>query len=141
MDGAQRWDAAWRPGEPPSARRAWCYQTVGVAAVLYDRARLDGDEALRALATEASPRCSTSATTREQSWDAALCHGRSGVGAVAWHFADDPRLAAYAARLARRVLAEYDAGCRWATGPSTCATAARRTGRTSSTRRWVSRSF
>ncbi len=98
VDGAHRWNAVWRPGEPPSARRAWCYQTVGVAAALYDRARLDGDDALRALAADAVAAVLDARYDGEQSWDAALCHGRSGVAAVAWHFADDERLVRHAAR-------------------------------------------
>jgi hypothetical protein len=108
IEGAYRWDAVWHPAEPPSARRAWCYQTVGVAAVLYDRARLDGDDELRALAADALAAVLDERHDAEQSWDAALCHGRSGVAAIAWHFADDERLVRHAAALARRVLAEYD---------------------------------
>ncbi len=108
IDGAHRWHAAWRPDERPSARRAWCYQTVGVAAALYDRARLEHDDALRALATDAVAAVVDERFDAEQSWDAALCHGRSGVASVVWHFGADERLARYAARLARRVLAEYD---------------------------------
>ncbi len=108
VDGAHRWGAVWRADEPPSARRAWCYQTVGVAAVLYDRARLDGDGALRALAADAVAAVLEPRHDGEQSWDAALCHGRSGVAAIAWHFADDERLVEHAGALARRVLAEYD---------------------------------
>lgn len=108
VDGVYRWDAVWRPAEPPTARRAWCYQTVGIAAVLYDRARLDGDGALRALAADALAAVLDARYDAEQSWDAALCHGRSGVAAIAWHFADDERLVRHAAALARRVLAEYD---------------------------------
>lgn len=110
VEGTYRWDAVWRPAEPPSARRAWCYQTVGVAAVLYDRARLDGDDALRALAADALAAVLDERHDAEQSWDAGLCHGRSGVAAIAWHFGDDERLVRHAAALARRVLGEYDPG-------------------------------
>ena len=110
VEGAYRWDSVWRPAECPSARRAWCYQTVGVAAVLYDRARLDGDDALRALAADALAAVLDERHDASQSWDAALCHGRSGVAAIAWHFSDDPRLVRHAGALARRVLAEYDPG-------------------------------
>ncbi len=108
VEGAYRWDAVWRPAEPPSARRAWCYQTVGVAAVLYDRAQLDGDGALRALAADALAAVLDERHDTEQSWDAALCHGLSGVASIAWHFADDERLVRHAAALAQRVLAKYD---------------------------------
>ncbi len=108
VEGVHRWDGVWHPAEPPTARRAWCYQTVGIAAVLYDRARLDGDGTLRALAADALAAVLDPRYDAEQSWDAALCHGRSGVAAIAWHFADDERLVRHAAGLARRVLAEYD---------------------------------
>ncbi len=108
VDGAARWNAVWRPGEVPSVRRAWCYQTVGVAAVLYDRARLDGDDALRALAAGALRAVLDERHDGEQIWDAALCHGRSGVASIAWHVAGDDVLAEHAARLARRVLGEFD---------------------------------
>jgi hypothetical protein len=108
VEGTYRWDAVWRPDEQPSARRAWCYQTVGVAAVLYDRARLDGDDGLRELAADALAAVLDERHDAEQSWDAALCHGRSGVAAVAWHFTGDERLVRHAAALARSVLDAYD---------------------------------
>jgi Lanthionine synthetase C-like protein len=109
VDGAHRWGAVWRRDERPSARRAWCYQTLGVAAVLADRAQIAGDRALHTLATNAvaallddpepDPLC-----------DLALCHGRSGVASIAWYLAvDDARLAAHAQRLAHDVLAAFDA--------------------------------
>ena len=108
VDGVCRWNAVWRPDELPNARRAWCYQTVGVAAVLYDRGVLDGDGALCALAADAFAAVLEQRYDAEQSWDAALCHGRSGVAAIAWHFADDERFVRHAAELAKHVLGTYD---------------------------------
>lgn len=107
--GARRWDALWHPGRRPSARRAWCYQTAGVAAVLDDRARLDGDEALRALAADALAAILDDPEPEEWGWDAALCHGRGGVAALAWRFAArDARFTPHAERLALGVLDEFD---------------------------------
>jgi hypothetical protein len=109
VSGAHRWGAVWRPAERPSARRAWCYQTAGVAAVLADRARIDGDDALRALAANALAAVLDDPEPEEALWDAALCHGRSGVASIAWSFSGDERLQSHAERLARDVLDEFDA--------------------------------
>ncbi len=106
--GAHRWGAVWRPEERPSARRAWCYQTVGVAAVLADRARLEGDDVLHALAADALAAV-LDEPEPEDAWDAALCHGRGGVASIAWSFAGDARLQRHAERLARSVLDDFDA--------------------------------
>jgi len=106
VDGARRWDSHWDRGRVPPPRRAWCYQTVGVAAVLHDRALLDGDDGLRALALDA-----LRGTLREPEqlpWDDALCHGRAGVALIYARLADaDPRFGDEAARLARTVLENY----------------------------------
>lgn len=107
--GAHRWDAVWRRDERPSARRAWCYQTAGVAAVLADRARLDGDGALCALAADALAAVLDDPEPDAARWDAALCHGRAGVASIAWSFSGDARLLRHAERLARGVLDEFDA--------------------------------
>jgi hypothetical protein len=99
----------WRAAERPSARRAWCYQTVGVAAVLADRAQLDGDGALRALAADALAGVLDDPEPEQGRWDDALCHGRAGVASIAWRFAgDDARFARHAERLARTVLGDFD---------------------------------
>jgi hypothetical protein len=109
VGGAHRWGAVWRAAERPSARRAWCYQTVGVAAVLGDRARLDGDGALRALASSALAGVLDDPEPELGRWDDALCHGRAGVASIAWRFAgDDARFVRHAERLARTVLANFD---------------------------------
>ncbi|HWT04964.1 MAG TPA: lanthionine synthetase LanC family protein, partial [Xanthomonadales bacterium] len=109
VDGAHRWGAVWRAAERPSARRAWCYQTVGVAAVLADRARLDGDDALRALAAHALAGVLDDPAPELGRWDDALCHGRAGVATIAWRFtAGDARFAARAKTLAREVLDHFD---------------------------------
>jgi hypothetical protein len=109
VGGAHRWGAVWRAAERPSARRAWCYQTVGVAAVLDDRARLDGDDALRALAANALAAVLDDPEPEEDRWDAALCHGRAGVASIAWRFTGaGERFARYAARLAQGVLNDFD---------------------------------
>jgi hypothetical protein len=106
--GAHRWGSVWRAAERPSARRAWCYQTVGVAAVLDDRARLDGDGALRALAANALAGVLDDAEP-EARWDDALCHGRAGVASIAWRFAAaDERFARHAQQLAHTVLDDFD---------------------------------
>ncbi|MDB5072206.1 MAG: hypothetical protein JWM87_3317, partial [Candidatus Eremiobacteraeota bacterium] len=107
--GAQRWDAVWRRDERPTARRAWCYQTAGVAAVLADRARLNGDEALHAAAADALAAVLDDPEPDVARWDAALCHGRAGVASIAWSFSGDARLVRHAQRLARGVLDEFDA--------------------------------
>jgi Lanthionine synthetase C-like protein len=106
VDGARRWDATWSRGRRPPPRRAWCYQTAGVAAVLHDRALLDGDTALRALARDAL--LGTLREPEQPHWDDALCHGRSGVALIYARVADeDERFAREARRLARRVLDDY----------------------------------
>ncbi|HEX3464563.1 MAG TPA: lanthionine synthetase LanC family protein [Candidatus Elarobacter sp.] len=110
VDGAHRWGAVWRPEERPTARRAWCYQTIGIAAVLADRARIDGDAALHALAEHAVAALLDSDESQAIPipWDAALCHGRAGVAAIAWSFAGDAALVRHAERLAREILDEFD---------------------------------
>jgi len=102
VNGERRWDGVWRPAERPAARRAWCYQTAGVAAVLADRARLDGDERLHALAAGALRGVLDDPAPDDG--NIALCHGRSGVAALASRFPGDPRLMHHARRLARAVL-------------------------------------
>jgi hypothetical protein len=92
----------------PSARRAWCYQTVGISAVLADRARIDDDAALHALAADALAAVLDAPEPEDEPWDFALCHGRSGVASIAWRFADDDRVAPHAERLAHEVLAAFD---------------------------------
>jgi hypothetical protein len=106
--GARRWDAVCRPDRRPSARLAWCYQTAGIAAVLADRARLDGDAALGALAADAFAAVLDDAGADPVLWDFALCHGRAGVASLAWRFAGDARLLRYAQRLAREILGAFD---------------------------------
>lgn len=106
--GAHRWGPVWRAAERPSARRAWCYQTVGVAAVLADRARLDGDDELRALAANALAGVLDDPEPEQNRWDDGLCHGRAGVATIAWRFAADTRLRSHAEQLARAVLDGFD---------------------------------
>jgi lantibiotic biosynthesis protein len=106
--GARRWDAVWRPDRRPSARLAWCYQTAGVAAVLADRARLDGDAPLGALAAGAFAAVLDDDDADPALWDFALCHGRGGVASLAWRFAGEARLLRHAERLAREILAAFD---------------------------------
>ncbi len=109
VGGAHRWDSVWRAAQRPSARRAWCYQTVGVAAVLDDRGRLDGDDALRALAADALAGVLDDSESEFGHWDDALCHGRAGVATIAWRFAArDERFARHAERLAREVLDDFN---------------------------------
>lgn len=101
--GARRWDGAWSRERTPPPRRAWCYQTAGVAAVLYDRAVIDGDDALRELALDALR--ATIGEPEQQDWDDALCHGRSGVALIYAHVArDGDPFAREAERLALEVL-------------------------------------
>jgi Lanthionine synthetase C-like protein len=102
VNGERRWDGVWRPTERPSPRRAWCYQTAGVATVLADRARLDGDDALHALAAGALR--GVLDDPEPDDGNAALCHGRSGVATLASRFPGDPYLMRHARRLARAVL-------------------------------------
>jgi len=110
VDGAHRWGSVWRAAERPPARRAWCYQTVGVAAVLADRARLDDDGALSALAANALGSVLDDSEPELGRWDDALCHGRAGVATIAWRFAAaDNRFARHAERLACNVLDRFDA--------------------------------
>jgi hypothetical protein len=109
VGGAHRWGSVWRAAERPSARRAWCYQTAGIAAVLDDRARLDGDDALRALAANALAGVLDDPEPERGRWDDALCHGRAGVASIAWRFAAaDERFARHAETLARTVLDDFD---------------------------------
>ena len=111
IGGVHRWGAVWRVAERPSARRAWCYQTAGVAAVLDDRARLNGDAALHELAANALAGVLDDPEPEFGRWDDALCHGRAGVAAIAWRFAGaDERFAGHAASLARTVLDGFDDG-------------------------------
>ena len=115
VGGARRWGSVWRAAERPSARRAWCYQTVGVAAVLDDRARLDDDAALRELAADALAAVLDDPDPEPWRWDDALCHGRAGAATIAWRFAareERPacreRFARHARELARSVLDDFD---------------------------------
>jgi hypothetical protein len=106
-NGVHRWGATWDRERAPAPRRAWCYQTVGVASVLHDRAVLDGDDALRALALAA-----LEGTLHELDiphWDDALCHGRSGVALIysRVHTAGE-RFAEAARGLANDVLNAHD---------------------------------
>jgi hypothetical protein len=107
--GARRWNSVWRRSPAPPAVCSWCYYTVGVAAVLYDRAVLGGDDPLRALAVHALARV---LEDHGDDWAAvgpSLCHGRAGVATVAWHLAgEDERFVRIAERLADSVLAGYD---------------------------------
>ena len=107
-NGVRRWGGTWEDRFPPP-RRAWCYQTAGVASVLYDRARIDGDDALRELALDALG--GTLSEADAPHWDDALCHGRSGVALLyARIAASDDRGASFAheaARLAHEVLENY----------------------------------
>jgi len=106
VGGARRWDGAWSRERIPPPRRAWCYQTAGVAAVLYDRAVLDGDDALRELALDALR--ATTGEPPQADWDDALCHGRSGVALIYAHVArDGDAFAREAERLALEVLHRY----------------------------------
>lgn len=107
VDGARRWGPLWRPSALPSARRAWCYQTVGIAAVIADRARIDRDGALYALASDALAAVlddPAAVPAADAAQDAALCHGSAGVASIAWSFESDARIAPHAERLARAVL-------------------------------------
>jgi hypothetical protein len=109
VDGAHRWHSGWPVDGVPPARRAWCYHTAGVAAVLYDRARLDRDDGLRELAV-----ASLDAVVHDDRDDdpvmlAALCHGRAGVAAIAWHAAEEgERFERTARALMTSVLDEFD---------------------------------
>ena len=82
---------------------------LGVAAVLDDRARLDGDAALRELAANAVAGVLDDPEPELGRWDDALCHGRAGVASIAWRFAAaDARFARHAEQLARTVLDDFD---------------------------------
>jgi lantibiotic biosynthesis protein len=108
-DGAARWDAMWHRDVVPPAACSWCYYTPGVAAVLYDRAVLDGDDALRATAVRSLVRVLEDNGDDWSGVGPSMCHGRAGVAVLAWHLAhEDERLAHAAQRLAHTVLAEYD---------------------------------
>jgi Lanthionine synthetase C-like protein len=104
--GVRRWGGACDDRFPPP-RRAWCYQTVGVASVLYDRARIDGDDALRALALDALEGTLDEPDTPH--WDDALCHGRSGAALLYARVEDRACFAREAERLAHAVLDGYRA--------------------------------
>jgi Lanthionine synthetase C-like protein len=107
--GAHRWDSRWWPGKVPPARRAWCYHTAGVAAVLHDRALLDGDNALRMLAVAALDGVMHDERDDDAWFTPQLCHGRSGVATIAWHLAHEgERFQHTAAALADSVLNEFD---------------------------------
>ncbi len=109
VNGVHRWGAIWLPDEPPPAIRSWCYGTVGVAAVLYDRAVLDGDDALRALAVAALDGVLDDERGDPPDFLASLCHGRAGPAVVAWHLASEgARFIDRAARFAEQILGEYD---------------------------------
>lgn len=108
-DGARRWDSVWNANAVPRARRAWCYGTLGVATVLYDRALLDGDDALRALAVRAVDALLDDDRDDLPQFVPSLCHGRAGVAALAWHLAGEGEgFVRHAERIAAGVLAEYD---------------------------------
>ncbi|MBV8368061.1 MAG: hypothetical protein JO036_03860 [Candidatus Eremiobacteraeota bacterium] len=109
VGGARRWGSLWEPRAVPSARRAWCYQTVGVAAVLYDRAVLDGDDALRALTVRAVDALLHGEKDGLGRFGPSLCHGRAGLATIAWHLAPEgERFVRTARALAEAVLGEYD---------------------------------
>ena len=96
------------PDDPPPAKRSWCYGTVGVAAVLYDRAVLDNDDPC---ARSPSPRSTASSTTPRRSAEflPSLCHGRGGPATVAWHLAGEgARFTERAAGSRLEILAEHD---------------------------------
>jgi hypothetical protein len=104
--GARRWDGYWRRDVSPPPRRAWCYQTVGVAALLHDRARLDDDDELLALALGALD--GTLDEPETPHWDDALCHGRSGVALIYSRIETaDERFVQAAQRLAKTVFERY----------------------------------
>lgn len=106
--GAHRWGAVWRRDEIPTARRAWCYQTAGIAAVLADRAHIDDDGALHALAADALAALLDAPEPAETRADFGLCHGRAGIATLASRFAGDERLVRRAEALAREVLDGFD---------------------------------
>jgi Lanthionine synthetase C-like protein len=108
IGGAHRWDAGWQPAHRAEARLSWCYQTLGIAAVLRDRAVLDGDAALRALADDAV-RAVLCANDRKPPADDCLCHGRAGIATILWRFAPDGDVFARGAvRAAHDVLDAFD---------------------------------
>ncbi len=107
--GAHRWGGAWAPDVLPPAQRSWCYGTVGIATVLYDRAELDGDDGLRELALAALDGVLDDDSADPAWFMPSLCHGRAGLAALAWHVAaEQPRFAQRARAFAAGVLAEYD---------------------------------
>ncbi len=109
VDGARRWGSLWDPRAVPSAQRAWCYQTLGVAAVLYDRALQDGDDALRAIAVGALDGVMHDEHEELGWFGPSLCHGRAGVATIAWHLGrEGERFVRTARALAAAVLDEYD---------------------------------
>jgi lantibiotic biosynthesis protein len=109
VGGAHRWHSRWWPGAVPPATRSWCYHTAGVAAVLYDRALLDGDDALRALAVRALDGVVHDDRDDPAPFWPSLCHGRAGTAVIAWHVAGEgERFAQLAQALAKTVLDEYD---------------------------------
>ena len=109
VGGARRWDSFWIEHAVPPPLLSWCYGTIGVAAVLYDRAVLDGDDVLRAAAVRALERVALD-DTDDARWSLpSLCHGWAGLAAVIWHAAGESELLQRRAEtVAKRVLEQYD---------------------------------
>ncbi|MFD7590831.1 lanthionine synthetase LanC family protein [Kitasatospora sp. NPDC059811] len=104
------WDGAGLDGPPPAgarARQAWCYGTPGVSWALWDAADATGDRETAAWAAAAFGTLADRYDERfhlfgDRASDLlALCHGASGVLAVADAFAHHAGLPAAAALRAR----------------------------------------
>jgi hypothetical protein len=76
-----RFDLAAPPFIAPPARLAWCYNDLGIAAVMLHVAHRTQREKYRALATDLLAHC-LSVAGELGSPDAALCHGATGVAHI-----------------------------------------------------------
>ncbi len=99
-----QWPARF-PADSPFFRPSWCYGSLGIAAVLADRAEIDGDEMLALTAGRAADKATEAAIATNS--DAMPCHGSGGVALLLARF-DDNALRERAARIARSIVLARD---------------------------------
>lgn len=111
------WGPAWAAGVdmqgvPGTPRSAWCYGSVGVARALWLAGAAVQDPGLQALALDAMAAVyRRPAAARRIDDTPGLCHGLAGLLQATLRFAhdtDDPRFAAEAETLTRRLLDMVD---------------------------------
>jgi hypothetical protein len=83
------------------ARPSWCYGTPGLARAQQLAGLATGDLARQQLAEDALVSCLTNPAQLSRFTDPALCHGRAGLIATAWHAAADSRSSEIACHLSR----------------------------------------